>query len=74
MPKGAKILCVQMQGVTPCLWAEVDTASDVEQRAIDIYGTGHPLPHYMNEHHHYIGTVQQGGFVWHVYEYTGQVL
>lgn len=66
MPRGARILTVQMQNAVPTLWAEVDPTDSVgEQRHITIIGTGngHTSPHSL-----YLGTVQDGPFVWHVFE------
>jgi len=70
MPKGAKILCAQMQGETPCLWAEVDSTVGLEYRSIEIFGTGHPIHVDMGIERKYIGTVQTNGgqLIWHVYE------
>lgn len=67
MPAGAEILCVQMQGNQPQLWALVDLSEDnlTEMRAIEIHGTGNPIP---GGQRRYIGTFQQFRFVWHVFE------
>ena len=67
LPKGSEILCVQMQGKTPQLWAIVDPHAPKEPRMIEIYGTGHMLG---DEPGEYIGTFQQyeGQLVWHVFE------
>lgn len=64
IPAGAKILSVQFQGGQLCLWAEVNPKHEMVRLIIDIEGTGHPL----HPKRKYIGTVQQGPFVWHVYE------
>ena len=71
MPFGARILCVQVQRGTPCIWAEVDTEEErTEMRRIDIYGTGHPMDRNPEFGSSYIGTfqVRDGDFVFHVYE------
>lgn len=67
MPKHAKILCVQSQNGTPCLWAEVDTDQSTETRTFYVHGTGHELESGVLV---YIGTVQLhgGALVFHVYE------
>lgn len=67
MPKGATILCVQTQGETPCLWAEVNPKAEKICRAFVTYGTGHPLDDGTAKH--YIGTYQLrgGALVFHVY-------
>lgn len=69
MPNGAEILCVQMQGRKPCLWALVETDNNETERTILIYGTGNPI----SESYFalkYIDTFQMhdGGLVWHVFE------
>jgi hypothetical protein len=68
MPIGAKILCVQSQNETPCLWAIVTTEAPLEERVIEIRGTGHELHGYFAME--YIGTFQlrQGQLVFHVFE------
>lgn len=65
MPAGAIIRAVQMQGDLITLWAEGDLDNDAEKRKFDIYGTGIEI----NIHDaDYIGTVQHGAYVVHVYE------
>ncbi len=41
MPKGARLLSVQVQHDAPCLWAMVDTNNQKAQRRLAIRGTGH---------------------------------
>lgn len=67
MPQGAIIRTVQMQGETITLWAECKNGEDVEteKRDIEVYGTGRNIGEHDVE---YIGTVQERGYVWHVYE------
>lgn len=65
MPSGAKILCVQKQETGICIWALVDTTRGNTVRHIEIVGTGHQLDSRVRE---YIGTVQDGDFVWHVFD------
>lgn len=67
MPAGAKILSVQLQRETMCVWALVDiNQKDVERQFI-ICGTGHSLGD--NPPGEFIGTVQtmNGALVWHVF-------
>lgn len=59
-----KPLCVQKQGDELVLWAEVDTAMDIEIYQVTIVGTGHTVPTDAGE---YLSTVQDRGCVWHVY-------
>ena len=68
---GAKILCVQPQRFLDRdivkLWAEIDESNPIEIRKFKIYGTGYEItedPSFRE----YVGTVQQNGMVWHVFE------
>jgi len=65
MQRGAIIRSVQDQGGILWLWAELDRTAPMEDRIIEIFGTGHLIP---DGDRTYLSTVQQGGFVWHVYE------
>ena len=68
MPMHAKILCVQLQGGVPCIWALVDEDMPLYHRIFNIYGTGHPISN--AELLEYIGTFQidGGSFVFHLFE------
>jgi len=73
MPPTSTILCVQVQGDEPCIWAEVDYQRQDHlniEHIIYIYGTGGPLPDNPGQ---YIGTYQldAGDLVFHVYEKQG---
>lgn len=69
MPKGAKILTVQIQRGEACLWALVEPDNPTETRIIEIFGTGHPIPDGAAKREH-IGTFQlpELGLVFHVFE------
>jgi hypothetical protein len=56
MPVGAEVLCVQMQGGAPQIWAMVDPGPGwpVEYRWFRWRGTGHPADGVGR----YVGTVQ----------------
>lgn len=64
MPEGARVLTAQVQSSLICLWASVDPAAKQVNRCFVIAGTGEPI----DGSEQYIGTVQQGGYVWHVFE------
>ena len=68
-PRGARILSLQVQDSTPCLWVEVDPNAEGVDRDIYMYGTGHPIA---VEHRGatFLGTVQIDGFVWHYFMVT----
>jgi len=65
MPLGAEVLTVQLQGGVPTLWAIVESDATMGGRMFIVNGTG-------NEFHgdegRYIGTWQQDGYVWHLFE------
>lgn len=72
MPKGAEILCVQIDKKTsnPCLWAIVDTGQINEERVFELFGTGNFLHEDMGIERKYLGTFQdkKGEFVGHLFE------
>jgi hypothetical protein len=68
MPKGAEILSVQNQNGNIAIWALVIPSNEPEQRCFEIYGTGHPMHCDMGIERNFIGTVQIGGLVFHVFE------
>lgn len=71
LPIGAEMLCVQMQGVTPCLWALVKPYGVTEDRYIETFGTGHNIGCDMGIDRAYIGTYQTiDKLVFHVFERT----
>jgi hypothetical protein len=61
---GAKFLDVQIQNHYPTIWVEVDTEAAPKDYVIEVFGTGNPMTLFYRKH---IGTIQDGGFVWHVY-------
>lgn len=65
-PKGTKLLCVQVQRGTICVWGEVDDTQPLVTRQINLVGTGHPM---LLSSGDYLGTVQllEGSLVLHVY-------
>jgi len=78
MPEGADILAVQKQmqaeGPQLCIWAKVNRSPGVEMRTRRLYlvGTGHvtAAPDYQEVR--YVGSVQDGRFVWHLFD-AGEV-
>lgn len=72
MPAGAQVLTVQMQGVTPKIWALVDPAAPKTDRQFQVAGTGHPVN--LRPGAKYLGTFQMndGTFVFHVFEIGAQ--
>lgn len=68
MPKGAKILSVANQDGYLCMWAMVKPDEPMEQRDIEIYGTGNAIPVCFGNAREFIGTAVIDPFVWHVFE------
>jgi hypothetical protein len=66
MPIGAKILSIQNQDDRLYIWALVDTDAECEFRYFTIVGTGHDFPE--ADEFNYINTIQDGPFVWHIFE------
>lgn len=68
MPRGAKVLSVQMQFGNPALWVEVDPSAEVEDRVVIIHGTGHQLATKATAES-FVGTIQldDGRLVFHVF-------
>jgi len=64
MPQDARILCVQVQDGTPCIWAQVNSDDGQETRQFTIVGTGHAVPPGTQ----YVATWQDVPYVWHLYE------
>lgn len=71
MPVGTKLLDVQVQGDTPCLWGLVDPGAQKIARLIRVFGTGHGINGDPGE---YVGTYQllEGRLVFHVF--SGPIL
>jgi hypothetical protein len=71
MPLGAQILTAQVQQGQLCIWVIVDQSeSKKEDRYVQVFGTGHPLP-VKADVSDWIATVQDGSFVWHLFEFVG---
>lgn len=71
MPKDAEILSVQVQHEVPRIWALVDPENPIEERVIEIFGTGHKIP-CEGISRKFIGTFQLygGSLVFHLFERT----
>ena len=68
LPEGAKPLTAQMQSGELCIWVQFEDARPLDElHTFDVYGTGHIL---RDDPGTYIATVQDGPFVWHIYERT----
>lgn len=70
MPTDSTACHVGEQEGVVCLWAEVDTGKGVEERfrRFRVVGTGWEYSDQERNAMDYVGTVQIGSFVWHVFE------
>lgn len=71
LPVDAEILCFQIdiKTGTPTIWVKLIPETEYEQRNFALVGTGNPIEF---EDGNYIGTVQLGYFVWHLFELIPQ--
>lgn len=68
MPKGSRVLSVQIQNKRPHIWVEVFKDEPIVVRDFYVVGTGYPFPDNAN---YYVGTWQCEGYVWHLYSKEG---
>lgn len=68
MPKGARLLTVQVQRRNPCLWALVDDSAETATRRLAVRGTGHDADGL--EGAAYVGTFQlvSGSIIFHLFD------
>lgn len=66
MPKGARVLCVQVQNGYPCVWALVNPDAEKVTRRLRTFGTGHDV----DTAGTYVGTIQLDGgrIVLHIFD------
>lgn len=64
LPSGALLRAAAMQHGQLCLWMQVNRNNAPQARTFQVVGTGQPIPGNAN----FIATVQDGSFVWHVFE------
>jgi hypothetical protein len=64
MPHGASLMSVQVQNNSICLWAYIETDNHPKTRRVLIVGTGHEVPPHLK----FVGTVQHGAYVWHIFD------
>ena len=61
MPRGAKILTIQVQNEIPCIWALVNPENEKENRYFEIFRTGQYIPVDIGIERKYINTFQLNG-------------
>ena len=71
VPFGAQILSVGQQNGQLCLWALVEPEAREVQIEITVVGTGWDIKGRLSDFvDGFLGTVQVGAFVWHVFDTT----
>lgn len=68
LPAGSRVLCAQNQDGSLMLWAMVDDKHGPDPRKFVVVATGQYFDESKTQ---YIGTVQIGVLVWHVFEVFG---
>ena len=68
MPLGARLLSVGEQQGHVVLWAAVEPLAEPCERVVWVVGTGHKHAALTGDLSGFVGTVQVGEFVWHVFE------
>ena len=71
LPKGAEILDIQLQHGNLYMWAKIDTMeTEVEDRTIRMFGTGHMIDESIIGEMKFIATVQfdGGNLIFHFFE------
>jgi hypothetical protein len=68
MPRGARLLSVQVQAGTPCVWAIVDPSAPSVRRRLVLRGTGHNAEGLSMAP--FVGTFQLegGAFIGHLFD------
>ena len=66
MPGAAQIISIQMQNEVPYVWAIVGPKITPSNRRFKLVGTGHEFDFLPTDK--FIGTFQDGPYVWHLFE------
>lgn len=66
VPSDSRALSAALQNGDLCVWFLVEESRPKQTRRILIYGTGNPIGGVFAGW--FIGSVQQGPFVWHVFD------
>jgi len=69
LPADAEVLLVKAQRNVPCIWVKLDTDKPMVSRKFRLYGTGHEIEE-NNLFHHGSFFMQEGRFVFHLFEVT----
>jgi len=72
LPEGAEVLSVANQDGKIVLWALVQPGAQPTPRGFLLLGTGKPMPEFTGRTPRFIGTVQQGWFIGHLFDIEGK--
>jgi hypothetical protein len=67
MPEDAHVLHAGFQDNRLCFWALIDPEQPMRHHTVRVIGTGQPIDDDVALIADYVGTVQDGPFVWHVF-------
>lgn len=67
LPAYSKILSFQVKNNIPSIWVLVDEQKGLKYKYFTLVGTGHDFEHHPDVMT-FIGTIQLGPFVWHLFE------
>lgn len=66
LPIHSQILCLQLQLRKPFIWVRIpNPEAPTIERTFELLGTGEEIDNTIRQ---YIGTWQEGSFVWHLFE------
>ena len=68
MPKGADVLHADTVNGLVFIWAMVNPKHKLTSRYFKLFATGEAIEDYDKKHYHYIKTLLNNGFVFHLYE------
>lgn len=71
IPYGGQIISIQIQNGKPCMWVLVHPKNEhIQDRNLEIYGTGHPVKDIEGTQLYHRGTYKliDKGLVFHVFE------
>lgn len=68
LPHHSEILSFGMQNGVAVIWVLLDTQKATSVRRFTVIGTGWEDRNKDLEHHRFVGTATEDGFVWHCFE------
>lgn len=72
-PRGAKPMTVQLQDGKPVLWMLVNDGERLEPMGFQVFGTGWDVDIPLGLVPSFVGTWQEGEFVWHLFHLRNSI-